>query len=320
MEREEENKIKKINLELVKFDLKTFKLEVEKAEKKIRYYIRDITSLESETGRPSSIRLLQNMTFLENEKSFLNKNLKEYLLVKKKDNTSLQKIDNQKLEKNLLEQLKKINEILIPNVDLNIGIEKKKVKKLKKNKENKEEEITEKELDYILLNAGNTTSRSKSLKQIQLQLIYLILYYTGLRLNEIYLLNSENFMRIFEEGKLSIPYVFKKTTSIQYIPASTFSNPIIRTRLFSNLGIKRIKKMKQSIEYYFKEINYSYLFTNFRSKNTLLGRTKIISLINADLNIICETLNWKKNLTSKSFRNNYITKTFGDRVLLYEIS
>jgi integrase len=310
MQTEEEQKRKKINLELVKFDLKTFKLEVEKVEEEINDRITNITTLESETGRPSSILLLQNMTLLETEQSFLNKNLSEYLL----------EIDNQELEKNLLEQLKKINQILIPNVDLSLGIEEKKVKKLKKTKENKEEEITEKELNSILLKAGNTTSQSKSLKQIQLQLIYLVLYYTGLRLNEIYLVNYENFLTIFEEGKLSITFVFEKTTSIESIPASTFTNPIKRTRLFSNRGRRRIKKMKQSIEYYFKEINYSYLFTNLRSKNTLIGRTKIVSLINEDLKIICETFNWKKNLTSKSFRNNYITKTLGDRVLLDKIS
>ena len=131
------------------------------------------------------------------------------------------------------------------------------------------------------------------MKKIKLKLIYFLLYYTGLRINETHGISLQH----FEE--------FKKTGECQiYLPKT---NQYIYKKLAEE-GKVLLKELSTEIEDHFKF--YEYLGSSTYRKK-LYQSASYISFVNRDLKKICE-INQLEIISSHSFRIGLITSLLKD--------
>ena len=146
--------------------------------------------------------------------------------------------------------------------------------------------INKKEFLIIFENAGLNTSRP--LKKIKLKLIYFLLYYTGLRINETHGISLQHFQE------------FKKTGECQiYLPKT---NQYIYKKLAEE-GKVFLKDLSAEIEEHFKF--YKYLGSSTYCTQVYQSAS-YITFVNRDLKKICQE--YKLDMVSShSFRIGLIT-------------
>jgi integrase len=158
--------------------------------------------------------------------------------------------------------------------------------------------ITKEIYNLLFLHAGAACVHHRELQVIKLKLVYTILYYTGLRVNEISSLTEADFLGIMETGKLS---VFHSKTNTKL------------TRVIMNEGRDKICKLKNEIIEFFK--TEKYLLSSNRKKNNPVNKEltgkycerKVIEFVNKDIKTITKAFDYKGQYSTHSFRANFIT-------------
>ena len=137
-------------------------------------------------------------------------------------------------------------------------------------------------------NAGSETIRQKDLKQAQLRVAYTLLYYTGLRINEI--------------RKVTQKQILDAITSSQF-NAIHHKTKQAHIHVLSKNGVKRLKELSLEYTIIFSKYNYKYLF----GKSKPMHQKALTRFINNDLKNTCQVFDIPYNIKSHSFRINMIS-------------
>jgi integrase len=141
----------------------------------------------------------------------------------------------------------------------------------------------------FMLNAGSQAMKFKHIRAIQLRLIYTILFYLGIRLNESASLKKEDIINVMESSRLELRH--SKTNDI-YV------------HKMGDEGMAQLRSMKEEIDFFFKE--RKYLSSN--GKDEILTSESYIKLVNKDLAETCKKYSIPYNFKSHSFRAGFITR------------
>ena len=140
----------------------------------------------------------------------------------------------------------------------------------------------------FLQNAGNKFIYRKDLKEAQIRVAYTILYYTGLRINEIRMLTRNDINDAIKGGQFNV--IHSKTNQAHI-------------HVISSTAVQDLEKRYLDYQIIFDKYKYEYLF----GKNKPMHSKALIKTINDDLRNTCETLKLPYNIKSHSFRINHIS-------------
>nr|WPV72646.1 putative integrase/recombinase protein [Navicula sp.] len=143
--------------------------------------------------------------------------------------------------------------------------------------------------DVFINAAGSTYQRQKDLKSAQLKIAYTILFFVGLRVNEIRFFQEKNIQDTIKTAQFNVIHFKQKEPHIHII---------------SDLAVQELKKLKCYYEIIFVKYKYKYLF----GKDKPIGEKSLIRAINNDLKRTCELNKIPYNIKSHSFRVNIISK------------
>jgi integrase len=166
-----------------------------------------------------------------------------------------------------------------------------KLKKIKPNRQRLRQGIGLKEYKILMEGAGSNIIREKNLRRIQLRLIYTILFYLGLRLNEARLLNYLDFQQMIEQGNLNVLQHKTGVSSIRTLPPS---------------GQEALRKLQNEVHTFFITFNCHALGTSKFLKNnpTIFSETNFLRFVNQDIFASLDD----EDLRSHSFRIGWICR------------
>jgi integrase/recombinase XerD len=146
-----------------------------------------------------------------------------------------------------------------------------------------------KELFEVFVNAAGSNSQyKKDLRCAQLRIAYTILFYTGLRVNEIRCFQEHDIQNAIKSSQFSVIHFKQNQPHIHII---------------SDIAVKELKKLKPYYKIIFVKYKFNYLF----GKNKPLDKKYFIKIINKDLKNTCQINQIPYNIKSHSFRINMIT-------------
>ena len=137
--------------------------------------------------------------------------------------------------------------------------------------------------------AGSSYKRQKELKIAQLQIAYTILFYVGIRVNEMRFFTQKDIENVISTSQFNLTHYKQKEAHIHVI---------------SGLAVQELKDLKNQLKIVFDKYRYRYLF----GKNKPVGEKHLIYMINADLKKTCEISEIPYNIKSHSFRINMISR------------
>jgi integrase len=137
-------------------------------------------------------------------------------------------------------------------------------------------------------NAGNSYTYQKDLKRAQLRISYTVLYYVGLRINEIRQLTEKRLLDAIAASQFSV--IHHKTRQ-----------PYIH--VLSKIGVKALKNLKTEFTIVFQKYKYEFLF----GKKKPIHKKTLIQVMNRDLKHTYAVCNLPYNIKSHSFRVNVIS-------------
>ena len=137
-------------------------------------------------------------------------------------------------------------------------------------------------------NAGSAAIRQKDLKQAQLRVAYSLLYYTGLRINEIRQITHKKILDAITSSQLNVIHYKTKQAHIHVL---------------SKNGVKKLKELSLEYTIIFNKYGYKYLFGNTKP----IHQKALIRFINNDLKNTCQGFGIPYNIKSHSFRINMIS-------------
>ena len=140
----------------------------------------------------------------------------------------------------------------------------------------------------FMANAGSVFQRQKDLKQAQIRIVYTILYYCGVRINEIRHLTKEDIQKAIASSQFSLIHHKTKQTHIHVI---------------SKKAVQDLRKLSIEFSIVFEKYNYKYLFGKLKPIN----HKNVIKMVNKDLKHTSEKYQIPYNIKSHSFRVNMIT-------------
>lgn len=146
----------------------------------------------------------------------------------------------------------------------------------------------------LLLHSGHYFKRMIIPKKIQLRLTYLMLYLTGLRINEVTLLQYSHFQQILQTGHFQINH--SKTGDLLF------------KHFIHQKGRDLILKYKHEIDTLFIHEHFTFLGSSSKNRNKLMDSRKFIHLINEDIKYTLNKCHIQLNIKSHSFRIAFITK------------
>lgn len=145
------------------------------------------------------------------------------------------------------------------------------------------------ELFEVFVNAAGSSSKYKrDLRCAQLRIAYTILFYTGLRVNEIRCFQEHDIQNAIKTGQFSVVHFKQNQPHIHVV---------------SDIAVKELKKLKSYYEIIFVKYKFNYLF----GKDKPLDNKYFIKMINKDLKNTCQMNQIPDNIKSHSFRINMIT-------------
>ena len=146
------------------------------------------------------------------------------------------------------------------------------------------------ELFYVFRAAAGSQSKYKQdLKCAQLTTAYTILFYTGLRVNEIRLFQEKDIQNAIKTSQFSVVHFKQKEPHIHVI---------------SDIAVQELKKLRNQLNVIFVKYKYKYLF----GKDKPIHEKYLIEMINKDLKHTCQINQIPYNIKSHSFRINMISK------------
>jgi integrase len=140
----------------------------------------------------------------------------------------------------------------------------------------------------FIANAGSVFKRQKDLKQSQIRIVYTILYYCGVRINEIRHLKQEDIQKAIAASQFSLIHHKTKQAHIHVL---------------SKKAVQDLRKLTNEFSIVFDKYNYQYLFGKLQPIN----EKNIIKIINKDLKHTSKKYQIPYNIKSHSFRVNMIT-------------
>lgn len=149
--------------------------------------------------------------------------------------------------------------------------------------------VTEEIFDLLVFNAGSLYFYQKEIRQAQFRIAYTILYFLGLRINELRQVEMENILKLLEGEDLKI--ILHKTNRAH-------------TCRLSVRGIQKLKELRTEIDFLVKTEKFKYLF----GKTQPLGRKTLIRAINDDIRATCELCQIPQTITSHSFRISMVSR------------
>lgn len=135
----------------------------------------------------------------------------------------------------------------------------------------------------FMVNAGSVFKKQKDLKQSQIRIVYTILYYCGVRINEIGHLTQEDIQKAVAASQFSLIHHKTKQAHIH---------------ILSKKAVQDFKKLTNEFSIVFDKYNYQYLFGKLQPIN----EKNIIKMINKDLKHTSEKYQIPYNIKSHSFR------------------
>ena len=146
------------------------------------------------------------------------------------------------------------------------------------------------ELFEVFLNAAGSNSKYKQdLRCAQLKIAYTILFFVGLRVNEMRFLQEKDIQDAIKTSQFSVIHFKQKEPHIHVI---------------SDLAVQELKKLNDYYWIIFVKYKYKYLF----GKDKPIDQKYLIKMINKDLKHTCEINQIPYNIKSHSFRINMITR------------
>lgn len=143
--------------------------------------------------------------------------------------------------------------------------------------------------DIFIAAAGTTAKYKQDLKCAQLRIAYTILFFTGLRVNEMRFFQEEHIQDAIKTSQFSVVHYKQKEPHIHVI---------------SDLAVKTLKKLEKYYEIIFIKYKYKYLF----GKKKPVAEKHLIRMINDDIKHTSKINQIPYNIKSHSFRINMISK------------
>lgn len=140
----------------------------------------------------------------------------------------------------------------------------------------------------VLNNAGSQAIYKSDIKRSQLRIAYTILYYTGLRLNEIVHLTKEDVIKATSASQFNIIHHKTKKAHVHVL---------------SPQAVKDLKKRIIELDIICDVHKYKFIF----GKKKPMNNSRFIQMVNEDLRATCELNNIPYNIKSHSFRINLIS-------------
>lgn len=277
--------------------------EVTKAYSKHCFQLDSDRRNQIETYKKETMQLWERFeeTFLE-EETFQNTKpllLKKLFLIDQKVDEQIilgktTKIDTEKIihgQKLTMEALGQVAE-LIYNLNEKVESLVKKPRK-KANKIKLRDPVSRDLYNIFMENAGSKNTRLQKIKRLQLQIVYTVLYYVGLRVNELKSLTKADIIKAMDTSEFSIIHSKTGTTMIHVLPKS---------------GQIKLRAMKSDIEEFFYISGYKCLGGSKLNSEEAYNDSHFIRLVNKDMLDTCEKKHIPYNLSSHSFRAGYITR------------
>ena len=148
--------------------------------------------------------------------------------------------------------------------------------------------IDENLFPIFFTSAGDCYKRKKYLIRAQLRITYTILFYTGLRINEIRHLTQKDLENAIDAAQFSVIHHKTKQAHIHVL---------------SKKAIKDLQDLKLEFYTVFDKHQYKYLY----GKQKPMTDKNLIKMVNKDLKSTCQKFKIPFNIKSHSFRVNMIT-------------
>jgi integrase len=149
--------------------------------------------------------------------------------------------------------------------------------------------ITQETFQVLMINAGSLAKNQKDIRRAQLRITYTVLYYVGLRLNELQPLELQTLQNAIKEKELKIT-LFKTNRCHNFI--------------LSEQAIRALEALEEEFFILTKVYQFKYLF----GKRTPIHRKSLLRLVNQDLANTCERYKISGNIKSHSFRISLIAR------------
>lgn len=137
--------------------------------------------------------------------------------------------------------------------------------------------------------AGSNAKYKQDLKNAQLKIAYTILFYVGLRVNEIRFLQEKDIRDAIKTSQFSVVHFKQREPHIHVI---------------SDLAVKELKNLKYQYDVVFIKYKFKYLF----GKDKPMSEKHLITTINQDLKHTCDINQIPFNIKSHSFRINMVSQ------------
>ena len=140
----------------------------------------------------------------------------------------------------------------------------------------------------VMVNAGSLFQRRKELKRAQLRITYTILYYCGVRINEIRHLTQEDIQRALSASQFSLIHHKTKQAYIHVL---------------SKKAVRDLQNLNTEFSIVFNKNKFQYLFGKVKP----ITDKNLIKMVNKDLKYTSQRYSIPYNIKSHSFRVNMIT-------------
>jgi hypothetical protein len=156
-------------------------------------------------------------------------------------------------------------------------------------------EILEVEYECLLINAGTFSQKQKSIKTLQLRIIYTLLYCTGARINQLRYLEKDHLEQLLQNGKCSVLDKDTYKTSTLF-----FQKEFLSTLLLTEL--------EKNIQLLFHYHGFHYLCSS-NTKKQPWDEKVFIKLVNKDMQQSLNAIGkYQGNYTTYSFRLGFIKR------------
>jgi integrase len=148
--------------------------------------------------------------------------------------------------------------------------------------------------DLFMIGAGQSIQKKmKVVRTAQLRIIYTVLYFSGLRLNEIKYLTKEDFILATQNAEFNIIHSKTKTCQKHVLPL---------------VGKNVIQNLLPEIELIFDQYRFQFLGNSKAFSNETFSNDNFVRFVNNDMRFTCRKFGVLENFKSHSFRVGYITK------------
>lgn len=199
------------------------------------------------------------------------------------------------IQQNQQAVMEKLNAIVSMQKDLawNVDCLKKKPRK-KGILQDLRDPIYESEYRVLLFYAGESFKRKKTQQAVRLRIVYTLLYFLGIRLNELKEFTKEQILTALDQGQLGVKQEKTKYNHQRILPRETNEK-----KFFCGL--------KTDVELFFDYYQFMKLGCSQPNSEAVYSNPNFARLVNQDIRNAAKQGNLKGIFSSHSFRTGYIT-------------